>query len=447
MSTPQTPSTGSSAGTIAGRTRIIHVDPHKVAPSDIAVGVVIGRTSEHFDFFVFAIATVMVFPSVFFPFASPVDGMLYAFTLFSLAFIARPFGAWIFRLIHDHYGRGVKLTTALFALGTATAGIAFLPSYDSLGKAAIVLLALFRIAQGVAVGGSWDGLPSLLALSAPEKKRGWYAMISQISAPIGFILAASLFAYLHGSLSTADFLDWGWRYPFYVAFAINVVALFARLRLVVTPEYTQILKTRELEPAPLGDLLSTQKRNILSGAFASLASYALFHLVTVFALGWAVLFTQQSVGNFLLIQIVGAVISIPCMMISGVVADRIGRRNTLGIAAVLIAVYSGWTAVLLSGTTTGGYLFILIGFALLGFSYAQSAGAVNSRFPSAFRYSAAVITSDMGWLIGAAFAPLVALELTTHLGVGYVGIYLLSGAIGTLAALRVNLNLEIRGDI
>src|SRR5581483_76111 len=293
----------------------------------------------------------------------------------------------------------------------------------------------------------WDGLPSLLALNAPQNQRGWYAMIPQLGAPIGFIIATGLFAYSVASLSPEDFNSWGWRYPFYVAFAINVVALFARLRLVVTPEFTQLLKTRELEPAPLGELLRTQGANIALGAFAPLASYALFHLVTVFPLSWLLLFAnKQSLTDFLLVQIVGAAVAVPCMVVSGVVADRIGRRATLAICAVLIAIYSGYTPVLLNGSAAGGYVFIILGFALLGFSHAQAAGAVNSAFPSRFRYSGAVFTADLGWLAGAAFAPLLALELAVHLGTGYVGLYLLSGALGTLAALGVNRSLEMKDD-
>ncbi len=418
----------------------------KIAPGEIAIGVIIGRISEFFDFFVFGIASVVVFPAVFFPFASPLTGTLYSFLVFSFAFIARPVGSLTFRIIHQRYGRGTKLTIALFLLGTSTAGVAFLPSYAEMGKTAIVLLALLRIGQGLAVGGSWDGLPSLLALNAPQNKRGWYAMIPQLGAPIGFIIATGLFAFLILSISAEDFNSWGWRYPFYVAFAINVVALFARLRLVVTPEFTHLLKSRELEPSPLGELFKTQGANIALGAFAPLASYALFHMVTVFPLSWILLFTHQSMGQFLVVQIIGAALAIPCMILSGKIADRYGRRVTLGIGAVLIAVYSGWTPVLLSGSTTGGYVFILAGFALLGFSHAQAAGAVNSSFLSRYRYSGAVLTSDFGWLAGAAFAPLVALELAVHLGVGYVGLYLLSGALCTLAALRVNHSLEMRDE-
>jgi MFS family permease len=426
---------------------LAHRDPAKIAPGEIAIGVIIGRVSEFFDFFVFGIATVIVFPSVFFPFATPLTGTLYSFILFSFAFIARPIGSLAFRVIHQRYGRGVKLTVALFMLGTTTAGIAFLPGYADIGKTSIILLSLLRIGQGLAVGGSWDGLPSLLALNAPPKQRGWYAMIPQLGAPIGFIIAAGLFTFLISNLSAEDFDSFGWRYPFYVAFAINVVALFARLRLVVTPEFTQLLKTRDLEPSPLGELMRTQGANIALGSFAPLASYALFHLVTIFPLSWLVLFPQYSVGNILIVQIIGAAIAMPCMMISGKIADRFGRRNTLGIFAVMIAVYSGWTWVLLSsGGTTGGYIFILLGFALLGFSHAQSAGAVNSSFASRYRYSGAVFTSDLSWLTGAAFAPLIALELAVRLGVGYVGLYLLSGALATLAALRINRSLEERDD-
>ena len=247
-----------------------------VSPGDIAVGVVIGRTSEYFDYFVYGIASVLVFPAIFFPFESPIRATLLSFAVFALAFIARPIGTLLFMDIQRRWGRYTKLTLALFVLGSSTAGIAFLPGYGAIGPAAIALLAAFRIGQGIALGGAWDGLPSLLALTAPRGKRGWYAMLGQLGAPIGFIIASALYLLLYGTLSREDFLDWGWRYPFFCAFAINVVALFARLRLVVTHEFDELLTERELEPSPYGALLrSSQSINVLLGAFGALASYAL----------------------------------------------------------------------------------------------------------------------------------------------------------------------------
>ncbi|ASK33022.1 MFS transporter [Alloalcanivorax mobilis] len=413
-----------------------------VAPGEIAVGVVIGRASEYFDFFVYGIASVLVFPSVFFPFEERLQGTLYAFTIFSFAFIARPFGTALFMSIQKHWGRSVKLTAALFLLGTATVGMAFLPGYETLGGAAIVLLALFRILQGIALGGSWDGLPSLLSLNAPRNRRSWYAMLGQLGAPIGFLVASALFLFLHTSLSNADFTGWGWRYPFFVAFAINVVALFARLRLVLTDEYTAALEESDLEPIGTREMLRKQGYNIFIGSFAALASYALFHLVTIFPLSWIALQASQGINDVLTIQIVGALVGIVGTIASGWIADRIGKRTTVALLACLIGVFALFTPMLMNGSAIQQDAFILIGFALLGVSYGQASGTVTANFESRFRYTGAALTSDFAWLFGAAFAPLVALGLSARFGLAYVSVYLLSGVVCTLLALRVNRRLE-----
>ena len=438
-----TPSSdGLSSTPLERDARAVSSDASEVPPGDIAVGVVIGRASEYFDYFVYGIASVLVFPFIFFPFESRLDGTLYSFAVFSLAFIARPIGTVVFMEIQRRWGRGTKLTLALFALGTSTVGIAFLPGYGALGYMAIVLLAVFRIGQGVALGGSWDGLPSLLALSAPPNRRGWYAMMGQLGAPVGFMIASGLYLLLYATLSQEDFLSWGWRYPFFCAFAINVVALFARLRLVVTHEYDQLLTDKELEPTTTGEVLMSQGYNVILGAFGALASYALFHVVTVFPLSWILLFSKQSVTGFLAIQILAAILGIGGVLASGVIADRIGRRKTLGLFATLIAVFSGFAPTLLDGGTLGQDVFVLVGFTLLGLSYGQAAGALNASFDARYRYTGAALTSDVAWLIGAGFAPLVALGLSAYFGLAYVSLYLLSGAAGTLAALWVNRRLE-----
>jgi len=424
--------------------RNVNARDGQIAPGEIAVGVVIGRTSEYFDFFVYAIASVLVFPSVFFPFEDRLEGTLWSFAIFALAFIARPFGTIALMAVQKRFGREAKLTIALFLLGSSTVAMAFLPTYSDLGAASIVLLALLRIGQGVALGGSWDGLPSLLALNAPENKRGWYAMLGQLGAPLGFIVAAGLFAYMLEALSGLDFLDWGWRYPFFVAFAINVVALFARLRLVSTPEYSRLLDERELEPTNVIELSRNQGRNVIIGALAALASYALFHLVTVFPLSWITLYSTRSIEDFLLLEMVGAALAAGAIVLSGLIADRFGRRRTLGTLATLIAIFSGFVPMLMEGGETGQDLFIILGFCLLGLSYGQAAGAVTANFQAKYRYTGAALTSDLAWLVGAAFAPLVALGLSAHFGLAYVSLYLLSGAVGSLAALSLNRALEIR---
>lgn len=419
-------------------------DDASITLGEIAVGVIIGRASEYFDFFVYAIASALIFPAAFFPFAGRLEGALYAFVIFSFAFLTRPIGTVVFMTLQRRYGREVKLTIALLMLGTCTAGIALLPTFSHIGFAAIAFLSLLRMGQGIAVGGSWDGLPSLLALTAPKDKRGWYSMLGQLGAPIGFITAGGIFAYLASALSAADFHDWGWRYPFYAAFAINVVAVFARLKLVSSDSYARLLEQKELQPTDVGEILGTQGRNVLIGALAALASYALFHLVTVFPLSWSLLNGARPVLDVLEIQLVGALLMIVGVILSGVIAIRFGRRTTLAALALLIAVFSGFVPMLMGGSVLQQNIFILAGFSLLGLSYGQAAGAVTSNFPLKYRYTGAALTSDISWLVGAGFAPLVALGLSANFGLAYVSLYLLSGALSTLAALSVNRALEIR---
>ncbi len=424
--------------------RAINTRHSQIAPSEIAIGVIIGRTSEFFDFFVYAIASVLVFPSLVFPFVDPLTGTLYSFIIFALAFVARPLGSLIFLRVDETLGRGTKLTIALFLLGGSTVAIGFLPGYETIGLWAAVLLAIFRIGQGVALGGAWDGLASLLALNAPENKRGWYAMIPQLGAPLGLIVASGLFAFFLVSLSTEDFLSFGWRYPFFVAFAINVVALFARLRMVSTPDYTALFESKDLQPSRVADTLRSDWRSIVIGAFAPLASFALFHMVTVFPLSWVALFTPEKPAQFLLIEMVGGFVGLGAIVLSGLAADRYGRRYVLGISAAGIAVFSGFAPQLLDGGNVGEFIFMILGFALLGIAFGQSSGTVASNFATARRYTASALTSDLAWLVGAGFAPLVALVIASRFGLIAAGAYLLSGAIATLIALGINKELGRR---
>ena len=409
-----------------------HAELH---PGEIAIGVIIGRTSEFFDFFVYAIASVLVFPKLVFPETNPLSGTLYSFAIFALAFVARPFGTPIFMAIDRAYGRGAKLGAAMFLLGASTVLIAFLPGYYEIGYISGLLLAVFQIGQGLALGGVWDGLASLLAMSAPEKQRGWYAMVPQLGAPLGLMLASGLFAYFVANLSAQDFFDWGWRYPFFVAFSISVVALFARLRIVGTPEYIRQFESHALDPAPVGDTIRHERRNIIIGAFAPMASFALFHMVTVFPLSWIFLFTSQPPDRFLIIQLLSAGIGVVAMVVSGVLADQFGRRTLLIVTSGAIAAFSGFAPQLLDGGDIGEGAFMTLGFILLGLSFGQASGAVASAFSKAYRYTGSAVTTDLAWLAGAAFAPFLALYVSSHFGLMSCGGYLLVGAIASLVAL------------
>ncbi|ASJ75691.1 MFS transporter [Granulosicoccus antarcticus] len=414
-----------------------HLSGH-VHLADIAIGVVIGRASEFFEFFVFAIACVLVFPYTIFPFVSPVEGTLYAFAVLALGFLARPVGTLFFTEIDRRYGRATRLTIALFLMGLSTVAISFLPSYEAQGWLVIASLCLFRCGQGAALGGSWDGTASLLALNSPPDRRGRYATLPQIGAPLGLILAASLYLFLIVSLSDEDFLLFGWRYPFFVTFAINVVALFARLRLTESVEFKTLYTSNELAPARTLDVIREEWQQIIIGAFTPLASLALFHMVTVFPLSWIMLNSSEHLELFIVIEIIAATFGLVAILASGPIADRIGRRRLLLRMAIAIAIFAVVSPLLLGrGGIVGEALYVLIGFILLGLSFGQSSGATASGTALKNRYTASAMTTDLAWLFGAGFAPFVALYLSEHFGIWLAGGYLLSGAVATVLALSL----------
>ncbi|MFC3568151.1 MFS transporter [Paracoccus simplex] len=419
---------------------------HRVSPSDIAVGVIIGRTSEFFDFFVFAIASVIVFPQRIFSFTDPLTGTLLSFALLALAFVVRPLGSALFMAIDRRHGRVSKLTAALFLMGTATVAMGLIPSHEDVGYWAVVILAVLRIGQGLALGGAWDGMPSLLALTAPKSRRGIYAMVPQLGAPIGLIVASLLFAYLAANLSAEDFLGWGWRYPFFVAFSVNVVALFARLRIVATDEFQELFESRELQPTRLRITLAEDGPTVLLGIFVPLASFAMFHMVTVYPLSWIFLYTNETLVSFLVIEAVAALAGIAAILLSGFLADRIGRQRLLLVGALLIGGFAILAPLLLSAGKTGEMVYMIAGFFILGLSFGQSSGAVGSLFGVRNRYTGSAIVSDLAWMFGAGFAPLTALLLSAWLGLPAAGLYLLSGAVCSTIAVLLAGRMEFKGD-
>ena len=414
-----------------------------MAPGDIAIGVIVGRAAEYFDFSVYGIASALVFPALFFPDQAQLPAMLLCFAILALGFLARPLGTIAGMAIQRAWGRAGKLIAALMLMGSATCAIALLPGTGKIGFAAVWLLMICRVAQGLGAGAAWDGLPSLLAIHAPPNRRGRYAMLAQLGAPVGFAMAAALFAVLISRLSPQEFLDWGWRFPFFAAFSINVVALFARLQLVMGDVYSEALRKSQLLPGRLSELGRVQGLNVLLGALAALASFALVHLVTIFPVSWVLLQDPRAIDDLLWLQVVGSVLAALGMVASGWLADRIGRRRLLSYAALAIGAFGVVAPWLLGGGRAGQYVYLLAGFALFGLSYGQSSGALANHFTQRARYLGSALSSDMGWLLGAAFAPVLTLWLSSVFGLIALSVYILSSTVATLAAIYVGRRLNL----
>src|SRR6201985_1574481 len=186
----------------------------------------IGTTIEFFDFYIYATAAVLVFPKLFFPSTDPTSATLESFATFALAFFARPLGAAIFGHFGDRKGRKTTLVAALMTMGPSTVAIGLLPTYNTIGIAAPILLALFRFGQGLGLGGEWGGAILLATENAPKGKKAWYGMFPQLGAPIGFLISSGTFLLLGKTLSDEQFLNYGWRIPFIASAILVWVGLY-----------------------------------------------------------------------------------------------------------------------------------------------------------------------------------------------------------------------------
>ncbi len=174
---------------------------HSVTIDEVITTVVMARVTDFFGFFAYAIASAMVFPTLFFPMLDPVSGMLASFTIFVLAFLARPGASLAGQTLQRRIDRVGKVSLALLVLGISTVAIGLLPRFDKIGWLAPVFLAVLRILQGLGLGGAWDGLTLQLQNAAPENRKGLYVMVPQLGGPIGFVVAASIIYVLHGFLT------------------------------------------------------------------------------------------------------------------------------------------------------------------------------------------------------------------------------------------------------
>jgi MFS family permease len=218
--------------------------PHGVA--EIAPAMVLCGFPHTFDLALGALGAVLVFPYVFFAGLPPTSALWAGLAIWSLAYAAGPAGHYLFRVVRARYGGGVALTASCFLFGASTAAIAFLPGFGQAGWGAAVLLGLCRLAQGVAMGGAGEGSQALREVRRTPEARVWVRLTRALTVLLGLGAAAAIFAILSGALTRADFLDWGWRYPFLLGVPINIVALFAQLRL-----FTTDLAERPGERAPI----------------------------------------------------------------------------------------------------------------------------------------------------------------------------------------------------
>ena len=395
----------------------------------------IGTTIEFFDFYIYATAAVLVFPALFFPPGDATTATLQSFATFALAFIARPIGAVIFGHFGDRVGRKATLVAALMTMGLSTIAIGLLPTYHSVGIIAPLLLALCRFGQGLGLGGEWGGAVLLATENAPPERKNWFGMFPQLGAPIGFILSTGSFILLTALLSEEQFQSWGWRTPFLASSVLVLVGLWVRLKITETPEFTRAIERAERVKAPILTLLARYKGALVLGMLGGTTTFVLFYLMTVFALSWATSALGFSRQDILPIQLVGVLFFGAFIPISALAADKWGQLKVLIAASIGIALFGLLIAPLFAGGLAGLLVLFALGFALMGSTYGPLSAAMARPFPTAVRYTGASMAFNLAGILGASFAPFIAMKLAQTVGLMAVGAYLTAAAVVTILAL------------
>jgi len=413
------------------------------SPAQVLMASLVGTTIEFFDFYVYATAAVLVFPTLFFPNSDPTTALLSSFATFSIAFFARPFGAVVFGHFGDRIGRKTTLVAALLTMGISTVVIGLLPSYEQIGVVAPLLLALCRFGQGFGLGGEWGGAVLLATENAPEGKKSWYGMFPQLGAPVGLFLSSGIFWLLLQVMSQEALLSWGWRVPFIASIILIVIGLWVRLSITETPDFQKAIDSHERVAVPVAELFANHKRSLLLGTFVALATFVLFYIGSAYLLSYNVKVLKIPFLDALEVQILGSIVFGIFIPIVGKLAERFGRREVLILTTVLIGLFSFFLPGLMTGGEGSIFVFVIFAMALMGMTYGLIGTALAAPFPTAVRYTGSSMTFNIAGILGASLAPYAAVWLQSHYGIAAVGYYLLICTIISLLCLLASRRDEV----
>ena len=403
-------------------------------PRQVLFASLVGTTVEFFDFYIYATAAVLVFPSLFFPKGDPTAAQLNSLATFAIAFIARPIGAAIFGHFGDRIGRKTTLVLALSTMGLSTVAVGLLPVYGSVGVIAPLLLALCRFGQGIGLGGEWGGAVLLATENAPPGKRAWYGMFPQLGAPIGFFFSSAIFLLLSNVMTPAQFLSFGWRLPFLASGVLVLLGLYVRLTITETPVFAAALARKEPVKMPIFSVVKNYFGPLVAGVLTCLATFVLFYLMIVFTINWGTTHLGYSKNSFLQMQLVGVIFFALTIPAAAVLAER-GRKPVMLVITAAIGIFGLFLAPMFQAGHAGALAMLIVGLSLMGLTYGPLGTVLSELFPTPVRYTGSSLAFSLAGIVGASLAPYIALKLATKYGLQYVGYYLTASALLTIVGL------------
>jgi MFS family permease len=396
----------------------------------------VGTTIEWYDFLLYSVVTGLVFGKLFFPRSAPLVGVLQAFAVYTVGFIARPIGAAIFGHFGDRIGRKAALIATLLITGLATFAVGFVPGYASIGIWGAVILTIIRFIQGVGVGGEWGGSVLLsMEWARTSAHRGFITSWPQWGGPAGLLLA-NLAVLVFSAISGDQFLVWGWRIPFMLSIVMVGVGLYIRLGILETPVFRRIVAEERVERAPVLEVIKRQPKQVILSAFLRMAEQgpAYIYLAFVFAYGTQVLHTSR---NFLLTSlIVAGLVSFVTIPVAGALSDRFGRKRIYLIGSVATGIF-GFIYFAMLNTMVPAWIFfgIILSFVPHDLMYGPQAALIAESFTPRLRYSGSSVGYQLASIIAGGPAPLIAAALLAATGSGYViALYIAACAVVSIIA-------------
>ncbi|WP_397545365.1 MFS transporter [Saccharopolyspora gloriosae] len=383
----------------------------------VALASLIGTTIEWFDFFIYGTAAALVFNKLFFPEFDPLMGTLASFATFAVGFIARPLGGVLFAHFGDRHGRKPVLVLSLLLMGVATVLMGVLPTYETIGVAAPLLLTLLRFAQGLGVGGEWGGAALMAVEHAPAHRRGFYGSWPQIGVPAGLLLGNLTFSALSASVSDAEFLAWGWRVPFLCSAVLIVIGFFIRLRISESPVFEQAARSEPHSRTPVLDVLREHPRIVALAAGSFLATNATFYVGTTWIVSYATTSLDYERTSILNANALLSFVDIPLMLAFGLLSDRIGRRGMSMAGMAGLAVFAVPYFLLVD---SGSIMLFLMGGIVVQVCrtavYGPQSAYFSELFSTRFRYSGASLAYQLAAILGGGLAPMICTALYSWTG-------------------------------
>jgi metabolite-proton symporter len=381
----------------------------------VALASLIGTAIEWYDFFLYGTAAALIFNRLFFPNVDPMVGTLLAFATYALGFVARPLGGLVFGHYGDKIGRKTMLYLTLLIMGVATAAIGLLPTYDSVGIWAAILLVTCRLVQGFGLGGEWGGAVLMAVEHAPEHRRGFYGSWPQLGAPLGLVLGTLVFSIVSALISDDQLFAWGWRLPFLFSIVLIVVGLWIRFTIAESPEFAKVKEEKQEVRMPILDAIRLYPKNILLAMGARFAENGFFYIYATFVLAYATQSLQMNRQDILNGVLIAALIETFTIPAFGALSDRVGRRPVYIFGAIFSALMSfPLFALLGTGSPQLGWIAIVLGLAVgHAAMYGPQASFLSELFGTKVRYSGVSLGYNLASIFAGALSPLIATGLMT----------------------------------